>query len=88
MVWCVDCLCGVRAALMVATSITLRIGWLVTGHVQLAVVTSVNTHSEASFDNFIFLLQASAFRAFPTSLNHMMGLFFSNTISQGEEKWL
>lgn len=71
MVWCVDCLCGVRAALMVATSTTSRIGWPATGPVQLAVVTSVNTPNEVSLSVQQHVIQASMFRALPACLNHM-----------------
>ena len=47
MVWCVACMYGVRAALMVATSTTSWTGWQTTDHVQLAAATSVNTRSAA-----------------------------------------
>lgn len=43
MVLCVGCLCGARAAPMVATCTTSRSGWQPIGLVQLAVATFVNT---------------------------------------------
>lgn len=43
--WCEDCMCGVRAAPTVATSITSCSGWPTTRRVQPAVATCASTRS-------------------------------------------